>query len=314
MQHDAVRFTQVYAKEAYVPVSFALCLIALHFPLEPTKEDISTYNLWLNMLLEVLPIRNKCLRDLVCDEERLPNFSTRQEFFKLVKTLHKLILGKDLETQTILRLCSGLRATECKKPSEPGKEAGCSRTLPPGEAKTCCVVLFTRTPVTGSMFSVAPNVTLPMVYDMMPMLEQEFLSDHAFCSCYFSVKWFMLHLVASGFPQEPTKRDKYLYHTFLSLFGKVLACSSCKVNFQSNLQLSHYSPEQDLVSNVRFVEFVFELHNCVNAMLKKKCVTTVDETRRFYDKLCERLETGKFGAEVVIVREEDALTRFYLEG
>lgn len=336
----AVAFSRTYENQVYVPVSFALCMIALNFPPKPTNEQISTYQVWMDTLLQVLPLAKFGAHKELCNRAQTSSsFRTRKQMVSLVHVLHKSILGTDLDMLPLLQLFSGLRAQECKAPSShtldapaanapeasgssSGKEAGCVRAMKKGEAKTCCVVLFSHPRggvpqtknVPDSCFQVAANVQLPLCYPAPALLEHQWVADHSFCSCYFSAKWFLLHLVASAFPTAPSSHEVYLYHTFLNLFGNVLACASCRVNFKSNLELSHYHPKQDLASTATFVAFLHTLHDNVNNMLQKPITTSVIDTTRFYDLLHQCLhEDATYEARVLIVREEDAPTRFYLE-
>jgi len=308
-------FTTLYPTCAFVPVSFVLGLIALTFPAKnASHEIIATYNLWLHLLLEIVPIRDANFHSFP-----LKSFQTRREMVQMAMQLHEHVLGEKLDLKEYLALFSSLRATECKS-SEAKVEQGCVRTGPIAIPNTSCVCSFTRTPHTEEHQKTFQVETFQVSQELQDLgmspsqdVNQEWTTDAAFCSCLFSCKWFLLHMIASAFPQEPTPHDHYLYHTFLILFGQILACFACRVNFSSNLILAHYHPSKTLKDNSTFQTFIETLHDCVNSMLRKPIDKRQSQDTRDFLKRLSLLDANAFKGQILIVKESEAFGRFFIE-
>jgi hypothetical protein len=301
---ENIKFKVLYGKQVFTPVSFAMCMLACTFPTAPSEETISTYQMWVGLCLRVLPIEG--LKDL-----GEPTFRSRQQMFEFIQTIHFRVLHETLCIKDVLGLLSRLRANECRS-EKPGVEAACVRNVAMDYPKSCCVVMFCKhgVSVPPNSFSIPSDVQLPPPNDD---LDYEWTTDQAFCSCYFSVKWFLLHLVASSFPVEPTSHDRYMYHSFLTLFGKVLACYACRVNFQMNLELAQYHAQTTLRTNLTFVQFMYDLHNCVNKMLHKPQKVSLEETIHFFASLALITKDEDYTSHVYVVHEKDAPARFYID-
>jgi len=140
-------------------------------------------------------------------------------------------------------------------------------------------------------------------------------NKNAFCSCVFSANWFLLHMIASKFPENsPTSAHRYAFHTWLTLFGKVLPCTACRVNFSSNLELAHYSPRKDLANRAAFVSFAHRLHDLVTAMLHKpithRNAVSLQQTTEYFAKLLTDT-TDEHVCSIIIAQEKDVNARFY---
>jgi len=308
-QEQADRFKAIF----YTPVSFVLLLIAGTFPQDPTVENIAIANLWLSLLFDVLPIENVLfttyLKDLNFDAEQQP-LKTRKDFMEFVFAMHEKVLGEKLNKKHTLQLLEQLGANDCNSNNPQKGEASCIRTTQ--QIPFACVVMVRSSKTTSSFW---------MDEDLLPqetIADEELLWSHAmqsaaaFCSCVFSAKWFVLHMVASGFPSVPSSSDRYKYHTFLTLFGKLLACFACRVNFQSNMELVQYNPQTDLLSNSAFVAFMHRLHDTVNAMLGKPVGSvSLEETTQFFHVLAKADDTHF--CSIMIAKEKDALGRFYFQ-
>ncbi len=310
MQEFCEEFSGIF----YTPVSYVLFLIGLTFPENPDANTITVANLWVKLLFEVLPLKNinfmKHLEDIKFDSEHKP-LTTRKQFVDFVFAMHEKILHETLNPKQTFIYFEQLRANDCNSTEPASKEASCIRTTQ--QIPFTCVVM-TSMQNTESFW-------MDKVFHKQEEEDKEeeeedlwtraMQSTSAFCSCVFSAKWFVLHMIASGFPKNPNATQKYKYHTFLVLFGKLLACFACRVNFEANLQLVHYNPQLDLVSNVTMVDFMYRLHNTVNEMLgKRNDIVTLEETIAFFHLLAITQNTD-LKCSVMIVQEKDAFARFY---
>jgi hypothetical protein len=315
-QEQADKFANCF----YVPVSFVLFLIALTFPQEPSLDTIAITNLWLQTLFDILPFKNvkfqEHLTTLQFHSEQQP-LRTRSAFVKFVFAMHKLVLDETLDETNTLLLFENMRANECgrnengtTKTTKATKEPSCVRTTQ--QTAFTCVIMTSK--ISHESAFVVDETLFPtseLSMDNQILWECSMNNKNAFCSCIFAAKWFLLHLVASGYPTNPNASDKYKLHTFLTLFGKLLACFACRVNFQSNMELVQYSPQKDLVSHSSICSFMHRLHETINAMLAKPTgIVTLEETNLFFHRLATQTTDGFF-CNVLIAKEKEAFARFY---
>lgn len=89
--------------------------------------------------------------------------------------------------------------------------------------------------------------------------------------------WWILHLISTTYPHNPTPEEKQTYYNFVHNFGAVLPCIVCRDNFRNNLQQMQFSPAH-LMNRTTFTKFIFDLHNLVNIETGKKPNTDFDKT------------------------------------
>ncbi len=264
-------------------------------------------NVWLATLFDILPIpeirRNeKCM------------FTSRKELVQFVFKMHEQILGEHLNQKQTLLFFEQLRANECSKKTANNAEVACVRT----DQKSAFVaaVVVASSSVSNNTFAMEVDFLQSFINARSHDTEEDIwehalTTEAAFCSCVFSVKWFVLHMIAYGYPKQPSVEQREKYHTFLSLFGKLLACFACRLNFETNLEVVKYNPQIDLASHRTMVTFMHHLHDIVNEMLHKSYIhkISLEETTKFFSTLATQTENQK--CYVVIGKEKDTLARFY---
>jgi len=290
----------------YTPISFVLFLIALTFPItNVTLETIAIYNLWIALLFELLPIHApfaQYLKDAKFDAECNP-LKTRQQFVDFVFDMHFLVLKERLDKQKTLFFFEQLRANECSQTSS-GTEGTCRRTT--NKKTNVCLI---RTSV-----SQKPLTSFETTTSSMTTTNTSMTSEQPFVSCIFSAKWFLLHMIASHFPKTTvTASQQYQYHTFLMLFGKILACIACRVNFQSNLELVRYNVRSDLKDRESFVDFICRLHDTVNTMLKKPLYPHEKTINLFHKLTILSSQKNVYCVVIITPEEKNQRERFLLE-
>jgi hypothetical protein len=84
--------------------------------------------------------------------------------------------------------------------------------------------------------------------------------------------WMSLHLIALGYPINPTQEDKNAYKNFFNDFHKVIPCVDCAHHYKTNL---NDVPLTDTVFSSRnnIFDWTVEIHNKVNVMLGKPVIT-----------------------------------------
>ncbi len=310
----------------FAPISFVIFLISLTFPTSPNPDQVATFNMWLSTLFEVLPLRQEsrqilevALKELEFHPDKHP-IRTRKAAVEFSFHVHRLVLKQPLEICHTLKMFAKLRATDCKsKLTTQAKETSCTLNASQAEAFVCAIYNTQQKEEVDAplpVFFMDPSIRHALDDAEENKHDEDCWQDaleneHAFCSCVFSAKWFMLHLIATGFPETPTARDRYAYHTFLSLFGKLLACFACRLNFQHNMELVQYNTQTDLNSNADFCMLIYKLHDVVNAMLAKNSSSSVslEEVSSFF-KLLATNEKKTFSC-VLITKETETPARFY---
>ena len=93
--------------------------------------------------------------------------------------------------------------------------------------------------------------------------------------------WTAIHTMSFNYPVKPTLKDKKHYRDFIINLQYILPCKYCRMNLTNNfkkkpLQMCH------MASRDTFSRYIYNLHELVNRMLKKKsCLTYCDVRERY---------------------------------
>jgi hypothetical protein len=289
--------------------------IALTFPISPSEESIDAYNIWFELLFELLPI-DADFENVMTTKQRL---ETRDAFLDFVIYMHKQVLDETLEKDAICEFFEYLRATDCQSTHTVAgtkREGSCRR--PSQKIESVCVVLCTPADETKTK---TPSFMMDPIFLSTGSAKEEtskvaaraLTNEQAFCSCLFSVKWFLLHLVASRFPTSPklllSMRKKY--ETWLLLFEKTMSCFACRVNFKENMTAIDYQFAKDLQSRDSFMKLIFNLHANINTMLGKANSVAFVQSAHFFDALATKT-TNNHSCNVMVGQLKEFDSRFYL--
>lgn len=91
--------------------------------------------------------------------------------------------------------------------------------------------------------------------------------------------WTTIHLIALGYPDVPTIEDQQTYRDFFNMFGRILPCYKCSVNYVrhvSEMPIDTYLKNPQTLFN-----WTVSLHNVVNRELGKP-VWNVEYARMHY--------------------------------
>ena len=104
--------------------------------------------------------------------------------------------------------------------------------------------------------------------------------------------WHFLHTMSFNYPVNPTQEDKNHYKDFIYNLRYVLPCKYCRINLTSNLkqkplQMCH------MESRETFSRYIYELHELVNKMLKKKSNLSYCDVRERYEHFRSRCTEEK---------------------
>ncbi len=94
--------------------------------------------------------------------------------------------------------------------------------------------------------------------------------------------WHYLHTMSFNYPMNPTNKEKKHYKDFVVSLQHVLPCRYCRINFKNNLK--HLPLKKcHLKNRFTFSRYMYDLHEHINKMLKKKSNLTYCDVRERYE-------------------------------
>lgn len=94
--------------------------------------------------------------------------------------------------------------------------------------------------------------------------------------------WHYLHTMSFNYPVKPSAEDKKHYRDFIINLQYVLPCKYCRINLKTNLRQMPIT-QSVMVNRESFSRYVYELHELVNKMLKKKSNLSYCDVRERYE-------------------------------
>ena len=93
--------------------------------------------------------------------------------------------------------------------------------------------------------------------------------------------WHFLHTMSFNYPEHPTSEQQTQYGNFMRTLTHILPCRFCRENLDKNY--TKMPPEKALKNRSTFSKYVYDLHERVNKMLKKKSGLTFQTVRDRYE-------------------------------
>ena len=90
--------------------------------------------------------------------------------------------------------------------------------------------------------------------------------------------WHTLHTMSFNYPVKPTNKNKREYKQFIYGLRCTLPCGKCRKNLKKNLKDLPLT-NKDLKNRYTFSRWMYNLHELINKMLKKKSNLTYDQVR-----------------------------------
>ena len=97
--------------------------------------------------------------------------------------------------------------------------------------------------------------------------------------------WHTIHIVALGYPKNPTYTDKKCAKEFYEALAFLLPCSVCREHYKEYVQEKPISTFLD--SRTDLIKWTIQIHNKVNKMLGKP-EWTLEEVLSYYEKVGAR--------------------------
>ena len=116
--------------------------------------------------------------------------------------------------------------------------------------------------------------------------------DGMLTSSWGPAMWHYLHTMSFNYPVNPTQSDKKHYRDFIISLQYVLPCKYCRINLANNFKKK---PLQicDMANRETFSRYIYELHELINKMLKKKSNLSYCDVRERYEHLRSRCTEEK---------------------
>ena len=99
--------------------------------------------------------------------------------------------------------------------------------------------------------------------------------------------WHVLHTISFNYPVNPTQEEKEHYRDFILSLQYVLPCKYCRANLKNNLKSMPLTMEH-MKSRDTFSRYIYQLHEKVNTMLKKKSGLSYCDVRERYENFRSR--------------------------
>jgi hypothetical protein len=100
--------------------------------------------------------------------------------------------------------------------------------------------------------------------------------------------WKTLHILAIGYPKNPTYEDVHAYKNFYENFWRVIPCYKCSLNYRRHLK--ELPLDDFLATKEKLFEWTVKLHNLVNRELQKPEMS-LQEATALYKKMVSSKKT-----------------------
>ena len=96
--------------------------------------------------------------------------------------------------------------------------------------------------------------------------------------------WMIIHTISFNYPTHPTQLQRKQYLEYFTSLGHILPCGICRTNYEMmtkdgklKLTIDKFK-DRDTLSR-----YVYDLHNCVNKRLGKKCTPSYTCVKKRYE-------------------------------
>ena len=122
--------------------------------------------------------------------------------------------------------------------------------------------------------------------------------------------WHYLHTMSFNYPVKPTNEDKKNYKKFIMSLKHVLPCKYCRINLRKNLKKVPLTKDS-LKDRDGFSRWMYNLHEHINKMLKKKSNLTYCDVRERYEHFRSRCTDEKSKVIQVVKKENGCVEPLY---
>lgn len=94
--------------------------------------------------------------------------------------------------------------------------------------------------------------------------------------------WLFLHTMSFNYPDDPSLLQKKQYMGFILNLENVLPCKYCRINLKKNFKVLPLKMKH-MINRYTFSKYIYDLHEHINKMLKKKSGLSYEEIRERYE-------------------------------
>jgi hypothetical protein len=123
--------------------------------------------------------------------------------------------------------------------------------------------------------------------------------------------WHTIHIVALGYPKNPTYTDKKCAKEFYESLAHLIPCSICRQHYKENLDKNPLTPYLD--SRKDLLKWTIDIHNTVNKMLGKPEWLESDIVK-YYERLGQRNRSPVWTKEDMNEVDYRSFVRGFLTG
>ena len=123
--------------------------------------------------------------------------------------------------------------------------------------------------------------------------KKDFVSgDGMMVSVWGPSLWHSLHTMSFNYPVNPTAEDKKHYRDYVISLQYVLPCKFCRQNLKTNFKQMPLTMDH-MKNRESFSRYIYELHELINKMLKKKSNLSYCDVRERYEHFRSRCTQEK---------------------
>lgn len=116
--------------------------------------------------------------------------------------------------------------------------------------------------------------------------------DGMLTSVWGPAMWHFLHMMSFNYPVQPTETDKTNYRNYVLHLQYVLPCKYCRQNLVKNFEKLPLTMKV-MQNRETFSKYIYQLHEMVNRLLKKKSHLTYADVRERYEHFRSRCLQGE---------------------
>ncbi len=94
--------------------------------------------------------------------------------------------------------------------------------------------------------------------------------------------WHVLHTISFNYPVKPTQEEQKHYRDFVLNLQNVLPCKYCRINLKTNFKELPITMKT-MKNRETFSKYIYQLHELINKMLKKKSGLSYCDVRERYE-------------------------------
>jgi len=128
--------------------------------------------------------------------------------------------------------------------------------------------------------------------DMVYTVSEYSSNDGMLTSVWGPGMWHYMHTMSFNYPVKPTKENKRDYRDFILNLKHVLPCGKCRANLHKNFKRLPLTMKE-MKSRDTFSRYIYDLHELVNKMLKKKSGLSYCDVRERYEHFRARCTSEK---------------------